>query len=110
MKKYLKEIVILICQLLMFYIFPLSWGPTDVMGGVLIIVIATLVFSTVITIISDNKIKYLYPIVISILFIPSVFIYYNSSALVHALWYLVISFVGEIIGIGLNYLFKFLGK
>lgn len=110
MKKYLKEIVILICQILMFYVFPLSWGPTDVMGGVLIIVIATLVFSAILTIVSNNKIKYLYPIAISFLFIPSVFIYYNSSALVHALWYLVIAFVGEIIGIGLNYLFKFLEK
>lgn len=41
-----------------------------------------------------NKVKLLYPIVIAILFIPSVFIYYNESALIHAVWYLVISTVG----------------
>ena len=32
MKKYLKEILILLIQLFMFYVFPLFAGPTDVMG------------------------------------------------------------------------------
>ena len=31
MKKYFKEIAILIAQLLMFYVFPLTAGPTDAM-------------------------------------------------------------------------------
>ena len=47
---------------------------------------------------SKEKIKYLYPIVIAVLFIPSVFIYYNESALIHSLWYLVISIIGLLIG------------
>lgn len=33
MKKYLKEILILLIQLFMFYVFPLFAGPTDVMGN-----------------------------------------------------------------------------
>ena len=32
MKKHLKEIIILLIQLFMFYIFPLFAGPTDAMG------------------------------------------------------------------------------
>ena len=74
MKKYLKEIIILLIQLFMFYIFPLFAGPTDAMGMVLLILLATLLLSLTITIISKEKIKYLYPIVAAIIFIPSVFI------------------------------------
>ena len=99
MKKYIKEIILLVIQLFMYYIFPLFAGPTDAMGMVLLIILATFVLGMIIGAISGNKIKILWPVLISILFIPSVFIYYNSSALVHALWYLVISFVGLFMGI-----------
>ena len=99
MKKYLKEIIVLTIQLFMFYIFPLFAGPTDAMGMVFIIWLSTIVLGIILTIISTNKIKYLYPIIISILFIPSVFIYYNESALVHSIWYLVSSSIGLLIGI-----------
>lgn len=98
MKRFIKEIVILLIQLFVFYILPLFAGPTDAMGMVLLMILATFVLSIIIGSISKEKIKYLYPIIISILFIPSVFIYYNESALVHALWYLVISTVGLISG------------
>ena len=98
MKKYLKEIIIVLLQLFMFYIFPLFAGPTDAMGMVLLILISTIVLSILVSSISNKKIKYVYPIVISILFIPSVFIYYNESALVHAIWYLVTGYIGCIIG------------
>lgn len=99
MKKYIKEIIILLIQLLMFYVFPLSAGPADTMGMIVLIIISVFVLSILIGCLSKEKVKYLYPIVISILFIPSVFIYYNDSALIHALWYLVISIIGLGIGI-----------
>lgn len=102
MKKYLKEIIILLLQLYMFYIFPLFTGPTDAMGMVLLIWLSTIILGLTITIISKNKIKYLYPIIISILFIPSVFIYYNESALVHSIWYLVSSAIAVLIGTIIN--------
>ena len=98
MKRFIKEIVILLIQLFMFYIFPVFAGPTDAMGMVILIIFATLVLSIIIGSISKEKIKYLYPIIISILFIPSVFIYYNESALIHSVWYLVISGIGFIVG------------
>ena len=99
MKKYLKEIILVIIQSFMFYIFPIFAGPTDVMGMVVIILLATLILSIIIASISKEKIKYLYPIIIAILFTPSVFIYYNTSALVHILWNMEISFIGMVIGI-----------
>lgn len=98
MKKFAKEIIILFIQLLMFYVFPLFAGPTDAIGMVLLILLSTILLSYVLGAISNNKVKYLYPVAISVLFIPSVFIYYNESALVHALWYLVVSTAGLLIG------------
>ena len=99
MKKYIKEIILLLLQLFMYYIFQLFAGPTDAMGMVVLIILATFVLGMVLGVISGNKIKYLWPVVISILFIPSVFIYYNETALVHILWYLVIASVGLLMGI-----------
>jgi len=39
MKKYFKEIIIILIQIFMFYVFPLFAGPTDAMGMVLLILI-----------------------------------------------------------------------
>ena len=98
MKRYIKELIILFFQLFIFYIFPLFAGPTDMIGLVLLILLATLVLSFVIAILSKSKLKYLYPIITALVFIPSVFIYYNESALIHAVWYLVISVFGFLSG------------
>lgn len=98
MKRYLKEIIILLLQLFVFYILPLFAGPTDVIGMVVLIIFVTLLLSVVIGLISGKKMKYSYPIITAILFVPSVFIYYNETALIHSVWYLVVSSVGMIIG------------
>lgn len=94
MKKYFKELMILIIQLFMFYIFPIFMYLYKPIGTVMLIILTTLILSVILSFISQNKIKYLYPIIISVLFIPSIFIYYNESALVHSIWYLVISVIG----------------
>ena len=94
MKKYWKEIMILLVQMFMFYIFPLFAGPTDIMGMVLLILVTTFILAILIASISKEKWKYCYPVIASVLFIPSVFIYYNDSALIHAVW----SSIGLLIG------------
>ena len=98
MKRYTKEIIIAALQLFMFYIFPLFAGPTDAIGMVLLILMATFLLSVILGSISPKAIKFLYPIVTAIAFVPSVFIYYNASALVHAVWYLIISAAGLLVG------------
>ena len=102
MNKYLKEIIIVILQLFMFYISPLFAGPTDTIGMVLLIILATLILAIILGTISNNKIKYVYPILVAILFIPSIWIYYNESALIHSIWYLIISSVGLLVGMVIN--------
>lgn len=110
MKKFLKELIIFLLQLFMFYIFPMFAGPTDAMGMVIIIILSTFILSLVLGSISSSKIKYIYPIIVTIIFIPSIFIYYNESALIHSIWYLVDSYIGLFIGSGLNILTKKLNK
>ena len=110
MKKYIKELICLFLQLVMFYIFPLCAGPTDAMGMVVIILGTTLLFAMVLGTFSRNKVKYLYPIVVSILFLPSVFIYYNETALIHAIWYLVDSYIGLMFGTFIAYVFGLIKK
>lgn len=106
MKKYFKEFIVFVLQLFMFYIFPLFAGPTDAMGMVLLILISTFGLGLIIGTISDTKMKFLYPVVVSILFIPSVWIYYNSSALIHSVWYFVVSLVGILIGAFIKWIIK----
>lgn len=106
MKKYIKEIIILILQLFMFYIFPLFAGPSDAIGMVFLIIVSTLVLSLVLGIISRNSLKFLYPLITAVTFVPSVFIYYNSTALVHSLWYFVVSALGLAVGTIINILFN----
>jgi len=98
MNRFIKELIVLTIQLFMFYIFPLFAGPTDAMGMTILIILSTLLLSIIIGSISKEKIKYLYPIVITILFIPSIFIYYTESAMIHSVWYFVVSIIGLIIG------------
>ncbi len=110
MKKYLKEIIITFLQLFMFYIFPLFAGPTDAIGMVFLIIVATFALSLTLGTISKSSIKYLYPLAVALSFLPSVFIYYNESAIVHASWYFVISTVGILIGSVINLINKRIHK
>ena len=110
MKKYAKELVLLLLQLFMFYIFPLFAGPTDAMGMVVLILFATLALSLVLGICSRSAVKWAYPAACAVLFLPTVPIYYNSSALVHAMWCLVVAAVGLAIGSGIGALVRRLRK
>ena len=110
MKRFIKEIVVLLCQMFMFYIFPVFMYLYEPIDTVMLILVTSFILSMVLTIISRNKIKYLYPIVIAILFIPTVFIYYNESALVHSVWYMVVSVIGLFIGSIINFTIKKMKK
>ena len=98
MKNYILEIIILIMQVLLFYFGPLFAGPTDVIAMVLLMLLATLVLSYLIGALSNKIVKYLYPFMTAIIFLPTIYIYYDESAMVHAIWYLVVSLIGLIVG------------
>ena len=106
MRKFIKELTVLTIQLLMFYVSPLFAGPKDAMGMVLMILLATLLLSAVLGGVSKEKIKFLYPAVTAVTFIPSVFLFYNNTALIHSVWYLVVSAVGLLIGTALRWVLQ----
>lgn len=94
--------MIIVLQILIFYLLPnvaIKLGP---LGMVFLLLLTTLILSIVVGTVSKNKFKYFYPVLTVVLFMPSIVIYYNESALVHLLWYLAISSIGLIIGIVLN--------
>ena len=97
-QKYVGECAIFACQILLFYLLPLFAGPTDAMGMVFLMLAGTLALSILMGLLPCRTIKYIYPLITAAIFVPSVFLYYNESALVHALWYLIVSLVG--VGIG----------
>ncbi len=98
MKKYIKELIIWFIQLFMFFIFPFFGGPTDGMGIVVVLIFSTFVLSLLMGALSDNKVKYSYPLEVAVLFFVSVGIHYDVSASIQSLWYLAISAVGIAVG------------
>ena len=99
MNKFKKEIIIIMIQLIMFYIYPLFIKLVGPIGMVLMIILVTFILSLIMGTVSKEKIKYFYPFLVSLVFIPTVYIYYNDSALIHSIWYLIVSIVGEFLGI-----------
>ena len=106
MKKYKKELILLALQAYMFYLFPLFAGPTDVMGMVFLIIVCTFAIGYFVALLSNLKWKWIWPPVVSLLFLPTIPIYYNATAWIHAVWYLVISAVGMVLGWIIRKLFR----
>lgn len=106
MKKYPKEIIVILLQILTFYLMPKIVGNIGALAMVFSLLLTTFILSIIIGVISKNKVKYFYPIAVAILFIPTIWIYYNESAFIHSLWYLVVSYVGLFIGIIIYKLFS----
>lgn len=105
MRRYLSLIIPAALQLIMFYIFPLFAGPTDAMGMVFIILLSSIVLGLAAGALSGSKLRVVYPVAVALLFIPSIPIHYNSSALIHSAWYFVLSAVGTLSGSFLRWLF-----
>ena len=89
--------IILLLQILIFYLLPLIMPDPFVL--VFLLLLLTFILAILIGLKIKTKIKYLYPIIVAIIFLPSIFLYYNLSALIHSLWYLVIAYLGLINGI-----------
>lgn len=98
MKKYLSEIIISAIQLLIFYICPIFIDPIKFSTVILIMVLITLTLSFLIGFLSKSIIKYFYPLYTAIIFIPSIFIFYNSTTFIYTLWFLIVAIAGFVLG------------
>jgi multisubunit Na+/H+ antiporter MnhF subunit len=81
-----------------FYLLPLLGRDTG--SFILILVFAVPLFCLLTGMLygARHGFDMLYPVIVGLLFIPSIFIYYNSTAWVYILIYAVISFVGTLAG------------
>ena len=103
MKKYSKEIIVFVFQVMVFYLIPFTAGPTDGMGMIIVLLFSTLILSVIFGAVSKGKVRIIYPFVVAVLFIPTVYIHYNYTAFEHVTWYLIDSYLGVLIG-------SFIGK
>lgn len=106
MKKHRKEALLTAAQLFMFYIFPLFAGPTDSMGMVVLILLATFALSAAMGAVTNDKMRFAYPFAAALLFVPSVFIHYNASAFIHTVWYFADSLLGLCLGLLIRWLHR----
>lgn len=98
MKKYSNLIVLSILQFCLFYIVPLLVNRNEAIAMVVMLLLGTFLLS-ILAGITKFEFKILYPLLVVFLFAPTIPIYYNFSAIVHIIWYSVISYTG--LGIGM---------
>ena len=98
MRKYKKEIVIVVLQVFLHCVFPLFAGPGDEMGLVLLLMLGTFGLGFLMSILSKRNIKYAYPIVPAVFLIVTIPVYYNASALILGVWYFAAAALGLLLG------------
>ncbi len=98
MKKYKLEASAVLMQLVVFYLLPLIAIKLGPIMMVMIMLVATGAIAAFLGCWSNKSIKYFLPVAAALLFMPSVPLYYNSSALLQTLWYFAMSAVGMGIG------------
>ena len=85
-------------QLAIFWLVPLFFTLSGGKGGAIFMVqvmlICTIALSAFLCAGSERRVKYFFPLFAAAMFFPTVPVYYNSSALIHSLWYLIASCIG----------------
>lgn len=107
MKKHIIPLVAFIIQTVLFYAVPENAQPGDEMGVVFVLFIAALALSVVAGV-PKSFLKIIYPVAVPLAFLPSVYIYYNESALVHCFWYFTVCAIGVLIGTGFRMFISFI--
>lgn len=81
-----------------FYLIPILIQDTGSGMFILLIVIPLITLITSIIYGLRNVFDFIYPLIVAILFIPTLFIYYNVSAWTYILVYSMIAVIGELLG------------
>ena len=98
-KKMMPYLIIIIAA---FYLFPLLIQDTG--AGMLILLVAIPLVCLVTSVLYGvkNAFNVMFSIFVAILFIPSLFTFYNSSAWVYIIGYGAISMIGNLIGMAIS--------
>ena len=81
-----------------FYLVPVLIRDTGTAILILLVVIPLLCFLCSVLYGANHSFHWQYGVIVAVFFIPSIFIYYNSSAWVYIIGYGVIAFIGNLIG------------
>lgn len=81
-----------------FYLIPILIQDTGSGMFILLIVIPLITLITSIIYGLRNVFDFIYPLIVAILFIPTLFIYYNTSVWTYILVYSMIAVIGELLG------------
>ena len=81
-----------------FYLIPILIQDTGSGMFILLIVIPLITLITSIIYGLRNVFDFIYPLIVAILFIPTLFIYYTASAWTYILVYSMIAVIGELLG------------
>lgn len=98
MNDFKKTMPYLILNIIAFYLLPNLISDTGSGMFILLIIIPLATLLSGILIGVKSCFKWYYPILVGLIFIPSIFIYYNESALVYAPIYGAISLTGAFLG------------
>lgn len=102
MEKLKKNMVFYLILLIDFYIIPLLIKDTGSAIVVMLVIIPLICLITSIFYGRRNGFDFCYILSVAIIFTPSIFIFYNSSAWVYVVGYAVIALFGNLIGLPLR--------
>ena len=98
-KKKLKSMIpYLIINAIAFYVLPVLITDTGSAMGMMLFILPLICLITSLIYGIKNSLNIVYPIIIVLLFAPTIFIHYNSSASVYIVAYGVIAMIGNFIG------------
>ncbi len=98
MDKIKKNWIYYLIIFITFYFIPLFIKDTGSGMFILLIVIPLITLITSIIYGFRNTFDFFYTVLVAILFIPTLFIYYNASAWIYILAYSMIALIGELLG------------
>ncbi len=98
MEKFRKMLQYLVIIILAFYLLPFLIKDTG--SGMFILLIGLPIICLIVSLIygMKNSFNWLFSLLVMLLFIPTIFIFYNESAAIYILAYGVISVIGNFIG------------
>lgn len=98
MDKLKKNIFIYILLVINFYILPALIKDTGTAMFMMLVIIPMITLFTSIYYGKKNGFDIWYVISVGILFFPSIFLFYNSSALIYVIVYTIIALIGNFLG------------
>lgn len=102
MDKLKKNIVFYLLLLIDFYIIPWFIKDTGSAMIVMLVIIPLICLITSIFYGLRNRFDFWYILIVAIIFTPSIFVFYNSSAWVYVVIYAVIALLGNLIALPLR--------